>query len=107
MRLTLLLVSALTLAAADAGPRLGKYNCYSYGATGKPPLLITSIMLKAGGEYESVNKPGTYSFDAATQTVTWLSGVSKDNKYTGKFEVDAKTHKIRITPRTVCTNTAP
>ena len=54
MRLTLLLACSLTLTAADAGPRPGKYNCYSYGATGKPPILITSIEMKSGGEYEQV-----------------------------------------------------
>jgi hypothetical protein len=95
------------LAAFAEGPRLGKYNCYSFGAVGNPPILIVSFELKSGGEYRTVGKTGKYSYDDASKTVTWITGVNKDNNYTGKFEVENKTHKIRIRPRTVCTNTTP
>jgi hypothetical protein len=63
--------------------------------------------MNRGGSYVSHGKTGKYSFDAASHTVTWESGVNKDNGYKGKFEVENKTHKIRITARALCTNTAP
>ena len=101
--------------AADAGlaPRPGKYNVLSYGAVGRPPLYLGHIELQAGGKYRISRTSkadyfgeGTYSFDAATSTVTWLSGPCKDDGWSGTFTIEreGKTHKIRLRPTTIATN---
>src|SRR5689334_15234196 len=107
MKTALFLALASTVFAADDGPRLGKYNCLAFGAVGNPPILITSFELRPGGEYVEHNKPGKYSYDAATKTVTWLSGINKDSQYGGKFEVQNNTHTVRMTRGAVCSNTLP
>lgn len=101
--------------AADtgAGPRTGKYNIMSYGAVGRPPLFLGHIDMQAGGKYRISRRStgdyygeGTYSFDAASSTVTWLSGPCKDDAWSGTFTTDrgGKTHKIRLKSTTIATN---
>lgn len=101
--------------AADtgAGPRAGKYNIMSYGAVGRPPLFLGHIDMQAGGKYRISRRSsgeyygeGTYSFDAATNSVKWLSGPCKDDGWNGTFTTDrgGKTHKIRLRSTTIATN---
>lgn len=111
---TLLALSQPPLRAGSAtAPRLGKYNMLSYGAVDRPPLYLGHIELQAGGKYRISRTSkadyygeGTYSFDAATSTVTWLSGPCKDAGWSGTFTIEreGKTHKIRLRPTTISTN---
>lgn len=95
----------------DPPPRLGKYVILSYGTTGKPPLVLGSLVLEAGGKYKAFlpgDKPageGTYEYDAAKKTVVWKDGpYTKD--FGGEFSTDreGKTHKIRLKRTTIATN---
>lgn len=94
-------------------PRPGKYNIHSYGAVGNPPLFLGHIELQEGGKYRISRRSsgeyygeGTYSFDAATASVTWLSGPCKDDGWSGMFTIEreGKTHKIRLKRTTIATN---
>lgn len=106
--------ATLTAAAASSSaPRSGKYNIMSYGAVGKPPLFLGHIDLQDGGKYRISRRSsgeyygeGTYSFDAATSTVTWLTGPCKDDGWSGTFTIEreGKTHKIRLKRTTIATN---
>ncbi|MCW8129975.1 MAG: hypothetical protein KIS92_06435 [Planctomycetota bacterium] len=94
-----------------AGPRLGKYIILSYGATGRPPLVLGSLVLEEGGKYKAFlpgDKPageGTYAYDAAAKQVVWKDGPYKGD-FGGGFEIDreGKTHKIRLKRTTIATN---
>jgi hypothetical protein len=99
---------------AAGGPRPGKYNILSFGAVGNPPLFLGHIELQAGGKYRISRRAegeyygeGTYAFDAATNSVQWLSGPCKDDGWSGTFTIerDGKTHKIRLRSTTIATNT--
>lgn len=101
------------VAEAASAPRPGKYNISSYGAVGSPPLFLGHIELQAGGKYRISRKSsgdyygeGTYSFEATTSTVKWLSGPCKDDAWGGAFTIerDGKTHKIRLKRTTIATN---
>ncbi len=100
-------------AAAGGGPRLGKYNINSYGATNRPPLFLGHIELQAGGKYRISRRSsgeyygeGAYSFDSAASEVKWLSGPCNDDGWSGKFTIerDGRTHKIRLKSTTIATN---
>jgi len=102
-------------AAADASsaPRPGKYNIQSYGAVGNPPLFLGHIDLQAGGKYRISRRSsgeyygeGTHAFDAASSSVTWLSGPCKDDGWSGTFTIEreGKTHKIRLKRTTIATH---
>lgn len=102
-----------TTADSSSAPRAGKYNITAYGAVGRPPLFLGHIDLQAGGKYRISRKSsgdyygeGTYSFDAATNSVKWLSGPCKDDNWSGTFTIDrgGKTHKIRLRSTTIATN---
>ncbi|MBE7462384.1 MAG: hypothetical protein HS116_02715 [Planctomycetes bacterium] len=96
----------------SAGPRLGTYVIQSYGAVGRPPLVLGSLVLEAGGVYKVLlpgGKPGgegKYAYDAATKTVTWQGGPYEADKFGGEFTVEreGKTHKIRLKRTTIATN---
>jgi hypothetical protein len=98
-------------AETAAGPRLGKYHVYSYGAAGSR-LYLGDIELAAGGKYQAIQpggKPlgeGRYRYDATKSTVTWLSGPYQDSEWGGGFEVsrEGKTHTIRLRRNTIATN---
>nr|AIA13783.1 Unknown Function [uncultured bacterium] len=99
-----------TGAAAEEGPRLGKYRILSYGATSIPPLFLGSVVLEAGKYtfFLPGDKPageGRYEYDAAAKKVKWLSGPFLD-KWGGDFTIDreGKTHKIRLKSTTIATN---
>ena len=107
--------AAPSAAEAASGPRAGKYNISSYGAVGSPPLFLGHIELQAGGKYRISRKSsgdyygeGTYSFEAATSTVKWLSGPCKDDAWGGAFTIEreGRTHKIRLKRTTIATNNA-
>ena len=89
---------------AAEGPRPGRYVCMSYGAS--TPLFLGYLELRGSGEYEYAKKTGKYSYDPAAKSVQWLNGPMKENNWQGVFEIDrdGKTHKIRVTPRTLCSN---
>lgn len=111
-------MAAFPLAAArgegpDDAPRLGKYRILSYGAVGKPPLVLGSFELKKGNVYEVFlpggrsTGEGTYAFDAAAKAVVWKTGpYAMEKGWGGAFEVDRekKTHKIRLKRTTIGTN---
>jgi hypothetical protein len=66
----------------------------------------------SGGRYRAMANggrvigQGTYSFDAASSTVRWLSGPYKEAGWLGQFTVEreGKTHKIRVNRVTIATN---
>lgn len=108
-----LLVAGLLLAGAWAqeAPRLGKYKIFSYGAVGRPPLFLGHFELQPGGKYQASNTSqddfyggGEYSFDGTS--VIWVSGPFKNNGWGGTFTIEreGKTHKIKLMPRTIATN---
>ena len=106
-----LVVQAARSNAAD-GPRLGKYNIYSYGAPTNPRLYLGHVELLAGGKYRVSRTSsgeyygtGEYSVDASG-SVHWTSGPFKENGWGGQFAVkrEGKTHDIRLTRSTVATN---
>lgn len=112
--LILLTASGSISVAADEGePRLGKYRILSYGAVGKPPLVLGHFELQKGNVYKVFlpgGKPageGTYAFDAATKAVVWKTGpYAMEKGWGGGFEIDreGKTHKIRLKRTTIGTN---
>jgi len=112
LSLTGFLLGLLAFGAwAQDAPRLGKYKIFSYGAVGRPPLFLGHFELQSGGKYQASNTSGNdyygggeYSFDGTS--VIWLSGPFKSNGWSGTFslEREGKTHKIRLTPRTIATN---
>lgn len=87
-------------------PALGKYRCYSYSTAAAPPILLGEIDLRAGGGYGGHNlggrnQEGRYSYDAGSQTLTWISGWMKENKFGGKLDGNAL---IRIAPTSICSH---
>jgi hypothetical protein len=99
--------------AAASAPHLGKYLIYSYGASDNIPLFLGHFELQSGGRYRASRRSsggyygsGRYSYDAATQTIKWLSGPYLRDKWGGKFSVtrEGKTHRIELRLRTVATN---
>lgn len=103
--------AALDQAEATTAPRLGKYLVMSYGA-GANPLHLGYVVLMAGGNYKYLNMGGEatglgeYDYDGGSATVRWISGPVLDNKWGGKFDItrEGKTHSIRLTASTLCTN---
>ncbi|MCC7420395.1 MAG: hypothetical protein IT428_08950 [Planctomycetaceae bacterium] len=114
LTLTLLGVASSMAFAADVGePRLGKYRILSYGAVGKPPLVLGHFELQKGNVYKVFlpgDKPageGTYAYDAAGKVIVWKTGpYAMEKGWGGGFEVDreGKTHKIRLKRTTIGTN---
>jgi hypothetical protein len=99
-------------AVNPGGPRLGKYTMLSFGA-GSVPIYLGRIDLSAGGHYGVSNTStgpyygeGTYTFDVTNARVVWLTGPLHDQGWQGAFTVErgGKTHKIRVRPTTVATN---
>jgi hypothetical protein len=103
--------AALDQAEATTPPRLGRYLVMSFGA-GANPLHLGYVELSAGGIYKYLNMGGTatgqgqYEYDGGTASVRWISGPVFDNKWGGKFDItrEGKTHGIRFTRTTLCTN---
>jgi hypothetical protein len=98
-------------AETAAGPRLGMYRIYSYGAAGSR-LYLGDIELAADGKYHA-SQPGgkalgegKYRYDAAKSTVVWLSGPYQNSEWGGGFEIsrEGKTHTIRLKRNTIATN---
>ncbi len=97
--------------AAGGPPREGKYRIMTYGATTSPPIFLGSFVLAAGGAYKAylpgdkLSGEGSYTYDPATQTVTWKSGPYA-GVWGGQFTVEreGKTHKIRLKSNTIATN---
>jgi len=103
--------AAASASARNAGPRLGRYLIRSYGNP-TIPIPIGELELLSGGRYRAMANggrvigQGTYSFDAASSTVQWLSGPYKEAGWLGQFTIerDGKTHKIRVNRVTIATN---
>jgi len=107
-------MASLLAVAGQAGPRLGKYNIYSYGASGARPLYLGHFELMAGGKYRVSRVSsggyfgeGAYSFDAATSTVKWTSGPYATPDRGGAFSVEGARHRIALRYRTIATNNGP
>ncbi len=106
------LVLLLALAVfAESGPRLGKYNIYSYGAVAKPPLYLGHLEILEGGKYRvsrTSSGPyygeGTFRFDAAASKIEWLTGPYATPDWAGKFSVQEGRHRIALRARTFATN---
>lgn len=94
------------------GPRLGEYDVLTYGNPKNPPIRQGHFELLSGGKYKFYDNGGTqksqgqYRFDEDAQAVQWLSGIFKEDGWTGAFEItrDGKTHNIRLTRSTFGTN---
>ena len=85
--------------AVETGPSLGKFSCFVYSAKGVPSLLGT-LEFRSGGAYVENGKPGTYTFDAASHSITWTSGPAKDQAWTGTLEGNGA---VRIRSNVLCT----
>jgi hypothetical protein len=114
-----LILSPETLATQGSTPRIilgsttGQIKHFAYGAVGRLPLFLGHIEVQAGGRYRISRKSsgdyddeGTYSFDAATSSVKWLSGPCQDDNWSGTFAIDPedKTNNIRLKRTTIATN---
>ena len=95
-------------ATASQGPRVGKYNIYSYGAVGAPPLYLGHVEIMAGGKYRVSRTSagnyfggGTFTFDAAGSKIQWTSGPYASPEWSGAFSVDGGTHRIALRSRTI------
>ena len=82
-------------------PLPGKFLCYAYGAVENAPLLLAVIELQAGGGYSVSGKPGQYTYDDASHSITWRSGWAKENGFQGAVESNAL---IRLWSNTVCSH---
>jgi|JI10StandDraft_1071094.scaffolds.fasta_scaffold43612_7 hypothetical protein len=97
-------------AAPATGPRFGDYGILSYGNPAYPPIRLGKITLSAGGAYRFYgngdNLLGEGRYDYSADTVTWLTGILKDQGWGGGFEVsrEGRTHTIRLKRGTVATN---
>ena len=90
------------MVAPGASPKMGKYRCFAWGRATAPPIFLGSVVLETGGSYTATNgKPGRYSYDAASSTLTWESGWMKDNNFQGKVESNVK---FRIAPTSICSH---
>ena len=82
---------AKAAATAGGGPRAGKYRILGTG--GKFLLQRGYFVLSGGNRYtiyspkmEPLKSGGSYRFDAASQTVIWLSGPYAQGKWGGTFQ---------------------
>ena len=80
--------TATSEAPKTVDPHLGKYDLYS----GIPSMYIGHLVLLTGGKYkvalstdEENYEFGSYTFDAATSTIEWQSGLFKNNSWKGKL----------------------
>lgn len=92
---------------ADAiSPRAGKYGCYAQGTTIYNRIFLYYLTLQNGQYTLSTGGGGRYSYDAASHSVRWLTGLHKEKGFTGAFDVEreGKTHKIILLRGTYCTN---
>ena len=85
---TVATTAATTEAPKTVDPHLGKYDLYS----GIPSMYIGHLVLLTGGKYkvalstdEDNYELGSYTFDAATNTIEWQSGLFKNNSWKGKL----------------------
>ena len=102
MLMPFLLLPAITQADEPGGPKLGRYNVRSYGASNRPPLFLGHFVLEAGGKYK-VYLPGgrlvgegTYEFDKDKKEVKWLTGRYKEEGWTGRVLVASDDQSLVI-----------
>lgn len=97
-------------AASSSSPRPGKYNIYTYGVAGRPPIYLGYFLL-GNGTYEAhlpgdkLQGAGTYAYDLTTHKVTWKSGPYA-GEWGGDFtlEGDGRRHQIRLKSNTIANN---
>lgn len=96
---------AATVGNTAAGPRSGRYTIQSYGNVYNP-IILGYFDLKAGrytyyDAGENLIGTGAYSFDAASQKVSWESGPLRVFGGTADFKIsrEGKTHSIGLKPR--------
>ena len=113
-RVLILVMVSLLAFAEQAGPRLGKYNIYSYGASGAHPLYLGHFELMAGGKYRVSRVSsggyfgeGAYHFDAGTSTVKWTGGPYATPDWGGAFSAEGARHRIALRSGTIATNNGP
>lgn len=100
-----------TLPDAAAAPRLGRYRVTSTSVPGST-LVLGELELLDGGHYRvrlpggRVRGEGTYVFDGATASVTWLSGPYHEDGFGGGWEItrEGRTQQLRLSRGTVATN---
>lgn len=92
---------AAAVGALDKAPQLGRYRCFAYGATGRPPIFLGDFTLQPGGVYEGKGTRGSYRFDAGASAITWDGGWMKDNGFAGKVESNAT---IRARSNVLCSH---
>ena len=104
-------VAAIAFGQQNQGPRLGKYNIYSYGRVNAPPLFLGHLELMAGSKYRvsrTSSGPyygeGTWTFDAAGSAIKWNSGPYATEEWRGGFRIEGATHRIELRSRTIATN---
>lgn len=57
---------------APGSPPLGRYTCLRLGISENQ--IAPDLTLLPGDRYSSLDETGTYSYDPASRTITWLSG---------------------------------
>jgi hypothetical protein len=98
-------------ATATLGPRLGKYNIYSYGAPGTVRLYLGHVEILAGQKYRVSRTSegnyfgdGTFTFDSAGRKIQWTSGPYAIPEWGGGFSVDGSEHRITLRRGTIAVN---
>lgn len=86
-------------AELSADPHLGKYDLYS----GIPSMYIGHIVLQTGGKYrvalstdESNYELGTYKYDAASNSIEWLTGFCRNSNWKGKITNTSGVFRIEL-----------
>jgi hypothetical protein len=96
-------------ASSASAPRPGKYNIYTYGVAGRPPIYLGYFILgdgtyKAHLPGDKLQGAGTYAYDASTHKVTWKSGPYA-GEWGGDFTVEGgRRHQIRLKSNTIASN---
>lgn len=98
-------------ATASLGPRLGKYNIYSYGAPGTVRLYLGHVEIMAGGKYRVSRTSegnyfgdGTFTFQSTGRNIHWTTGPYATPEWGGVFSVDGGEHLIRLRSGTIAAN---
>ena len=87
------------LAKQESTLHLGKYDLYS----GIPAMYLGHLLLLREGKYkvafstdENNYETGTYLFHAESNTIEWLSGMFRNNRWGGKFNKSGNAFRIEF-----------
>ena len=97
-------VNATVTALPVSAPHVGRYELYA----GVHPMYIGHFILLSNGKYKvafdtdenNYDETGKYTYNSATNTIEWISGMFKNNNWGGKFEKNEKGFHIQLNKNT-------